>query len=259
MKPMINTAIKAARKAGDIMVRAQERLKDIKVMEKAENDFVTEVDQQAEVEIINILRTAYPSHGILAEESGRDEGDEFCWIIDPIDGTRNFLHGIPHFCVSIALQVKGKIEIGVIYDPMRQELFIAERGSGAHVNNKRMRVAACSRIEKSVLACGFPFRHSDEDKETYFNLFQNMLPQTGDFRRAGAAALDLAYVAAGRLDGFFELRLKPWDMAAGALMVKEAGGLVGALDGSETFLESGNIVAANPKIFKALLQFCRKT
>ena len=256
MNPMTNTAIKAARQAGELMMRAQDRLKDIKVTEKAENDYVTEVDQHAEAVVIETLRKAYPDHGILAEESGHDAGDDFCWVIDPIDGTRNFMHGLPHFCVSIGLQHKGKTELGVIYDPVRQELFVAERGSGAHVNNKRMRVSAHQQIDKSLLATGFPFRHNEKDKQRYFELFNRMLPVCGDFRRAGSAALDLAYVAAGRLDGFFELSLKPWDVTAGALMVKEAGGLLGAFDGSENFLQDGSIIAANPKIFKALLQFC---
>lgn len=254
MHPMINTAVTAARKAGDIMMRAQQRVGDLKFTEKAENDYVTEVDEHAERVIIDVLRTAYPDHGILAEESGADKGDENVWIIDPIDGTRNFLHGFPQFCVSIALQVKGKLEHGVIYDPVRQELFIASRGCGAHVNNKRMRIGKQMKLEKCLIGCGFPFRHSDEDKQTYFNLFNAMLPHCGDFRRAGSAALDLAYVAAGRLDGFIELSLKSWDMAAGSLMIKEAGGLVASTNGSENYLETGHIVAGNPKIFKQLLQ-----
>lgn len=254
MHPMMNTAITAARKAGDLMMRAQERLHDIKIMEKAQNDYVTDIDQQAEQLIIELLRKAYPNHGILGEEGGLERGDEHLWIIDPIDGTRNFIHGFPHFCVSIALQIKDKIEHGVIYDPCRNDLFIATRGAGAYLNNKRMRVSTQLDLSKCLIGCGFPFRHSNADKETYFNFFNNIMPHCSDFRRAGSAALDLAYVANGRLDGFIELSLKPWDMAAGALMVKEAGGLAGSIDGSEDYLKSGNIIAGNPKVFKQLLQ-----
>lgn len=259
MHPIINIAVSAARKAGDLMVQAQERLHDVKVMEKAENDYVTNIDQQAEQIIIETLRKAYPHHSVLGEESGLDSDDsEYLWIIDPIDGTRNFLHGFPHFCVSIALQIKDKVEHGVIYDPIRQDLFIASRGAGAYINNKRMRVSNRIELGKSLIGCGFPFRRSEETKQVYFNLFNAMIPHCGDFRRAGSAALDLAYVATGRLDGFIELSLKPWDIAAGALMVKEAGGLVGSLDGGENYLKTGDIIAGNPKVFKQLLQLANQ-
>lgn len=257
MNPVLNIAIKAARQAGNLMMRAQERLSDIKVIEKSKNDYVTETDQQVEALLIESIRKAYPSHGILAEESGHAPGDDYLWIIDPIDGTRNFFHGFPQFCVSMALQIKGKLEHAVIYDPYRQEIFAASRGAGAHVNSRRIRVSKRANLNECLLGSGFPFRHSDAEKALYFEIVKTFMPHCGDFRRAGSAALDLAYVAAGRLDGFFELSLKPWDMAAGALMIKEAGGLVGDINGGENFLDSGHIVAGNPKIFKQMLQVIR--
>jgi len=256
-EPIVNIAVKAARAAGDIIVRALDRLGQIQVSEKRPNDFVTEIDQQAEKEIIYIIRKAYPQHAILGEESGELAGydeNEFEWIIDPLDGTRNFIHGFPHFAVSIAIRHKGRIEHGVIYDPIRQELFTASRGKGAFLNQRRMRVAARKTLKECLLGTGFPSQCSDEFVENYTRSLTALLPLSGDVRRAGAATLDLAYVACGRLDGFWEMGLKPWDIAAGALLIREAGGLVCDFSGGENWLETGDIVAGNPKILKLLLQ-----
>jgi myo-inositol-1(or 4)-monophosphatase len=252
--PIVNIAIKAARAAGDIIIRACDRLDMVKVTEKAPHDFVTDIDQNAEREIISIIRKAHPNHGILAEESGSISGNDYTWIIDPIDGTRNFMHGFPHFAVSIAISFRGKIEHGVIYDPIRQELFTASRGKGAQINDKRMRISKRVTLEESLLGTGFPFRHSAECVAAQTQSLQTLLPICGDVRRAGAATLDLAYVACGRLDGFWEMGLKPWDLAAGTLMIKEAGGLVCDFSSGEDYLESGNVIAGNPKILKLLLK-----
>lgn len=254
--PIVNIAVQAARAAGNIIMRAADRPDKMKVTEKQPNDYVTEIDQLAEREIINIIRKAHPKHSILAEESGESIGalDESVWIIDPIDGTRNFIHGFPHFAVSIAFSHKGKIENGVIYDPVRQELFTATRGKGAQLNDHRIRVSRHSELNECLLGTGFPSRHSPEYQAAYVNSLQTLIPQAGDIRRAGAATLDLAYVAAGRLDAFWELGLKPWDIAAGSLMIKEAGGLVCDINGSDDYLKSGNIVAGNPKILKLVLK-----
>jgi myo-inositol-1(or 4)-monophosphatase len=253
--PIVNIAVSAARAAGNIIIRAVDRLDTLRVTEKAPHDYVTEIDQQAEREIINIIRKAHPNHSILSEECGELSGDEdYVWIIDPLDGTRNFIHGFPQFAVSIALSVKGKIEHGVIYDPIRQELFTATRGRGAQLNDRRMRVSKRTNLEECLLGTGFPYRHSAPHIKAYTDSLQAILPICGDVRRAGAGTLDLAYVACGRLDGFWEIGLKIWDMAAATLMIKEAGGLVTDFQGSENYLETGNIVAGNPKIMKALFK-----
>lgn len=252
--PIVNIAVQAARAAGNTIMRAADRLDTVKVMEKAPNDFVTETDQLVEQEIIAIIRKAHPNHSILGEEGGKLEGNDSMWIIDPIDGTRNFMHGFPHFAVSIAFSFKGKVEHGVIYDPVRQELFSASKGKGAQLNDRRIRVSKHSRLEECLLGTGFPYRHSPEHQTAYVNSLQELIPLCGDIRRAGSAALDLAYVASGRLDGFWELKLKPWDTAAGTLLIKEAGGLVCDLKGGEDYATSGNVVAANPKILKLLLK-----
>ncbi len=253
---LLNIAIKAARAAGDVIIRAQDRPGKIEISQKQHNDFVTNVDRQAEQAIIAIIQKAYPAHSILGEESGVTAGfnDEYEWIIDPLDGTRNFIHGFPQFCVSIAVKVMGRIEHGVIYDPVRQELFSASRGKGAQLNDHRIRVSTQKALEACLLGTGFPFRHSPEYIAAYISSLTSMLPICGDVRRAGAAALDLAYVAAGRLDGFWEMGLKIWDIAAGVLLIREAGGLLCDFNGAEQYLESGNIIAANPKIMKLLLQ-----
>lgn len=257
--PLVNIAISAARAAGNTITRALDRLDKIVVNEKQPNDYVTEIDQQAEKAIIRTIQKAYPEHSILSEEAGEIEGQQsdYEWIIDPLDGTRNFIHGFPHFSVSIAIRHKGKIEHGVIYDPIRQEMFSASRGKGAQLNDRRIRVSKRKSLEECLLGTGFPFRHAKDLIEPYVQSLLAILPLSGDVRRAGSAALDLAYVACGRLDGFWEMGLQIWDIAAGALLIKEAGGLVCDFEGGETHLTTGNIVAGNPKILKPLLQQIR--
>ena len=256
--PLINIAIQAARNAGNIIMRGLDRLDKIQVSQKQPNDYVTDIDQNAEREIISIIRKAHPNHGILGEESGEISGNDYTWIIDPLDGTRNFIHGFPQFAVSIAVSYKGKVEHGVTYDPVRQELFTASRGKGAQLNDRRIRVSKNKTLEECLLGTGFPYRHSTEAIQSYLKSLSAIIPLSGDVRRAGAATLDLAYVACGRLDGFWEMGLKPWDLAAGALFIKEAGGLVCDFQGAEDFIKTGNVVAGNPKILKLLLQQIKK-
>ena len=257
-EPIINIAVQAARAAGNIIIRASDRLDKIQISEKQPRDYVTEVDQNAEREIINIIRKAHPTHAILGEESGELDGnDDYLWIIDPLDGTRNFIHGFPHFAVSIAFCLKGKIEHGVIYDPVRQELFTASRGKGARLNDHRIRVSKRAQLEDCLLGTGFPHRYSEAHQAAYVESLQSIIPICGDIRRAGAAVLDLAYVASGRLDGFWELKLHPWDIAAGSLMIKEAGGIVCDTEGGDDYMKTGNIIAGNPKILKLLLKTVR--
>ncbi|MBI5448000.1 MAG: inositol monophosphatase [Gammaproteobacteria bacterium] len=253
LHPTLTIALKAARNAGDIILRSLEFLDRITFTTKGVNDYVSEVDRLAEKEIISVIRHSFPHHAILAEETGHHAGDDHVWIIDPLDGTTNFMHGIPHFCVSIALQYKGRIEHGLVYDPVRQEVFSASRGHGAQLNEKRMRVSKVAALNAALLSTGFPYQQYDL-LAPYMKIFQELLPICAGLRRAGSAALDLAYVAAGRHDGFWEFNLKPWDIAAGALLIKEACGLVGDIYGGENYLETGHIVAGNPKLFKQLLQ-----
>lgn len=253
MHPMLNIAVRAARNAGNIIVRAMEHVDRLNITEKSENDFVTEVDKAAEQEIIRTLKNAYPGHAIMAEESGTQGDSEFQWIIDPLDGTTNYLHGFPQFAVSIALKNKQVLDQAVVYDPLRQELFTASRGRGAHLNNRRIRVTSRRSLEGALLGTGFPFKQQ-EDLDTYLATFKALFPMTSGIRRAGSAALDLAYVAAGRLDGFWELGLNPWDMAAGALLIEEAGGFISDFAGGKNFMQSGNVIAANPKVHKAMLE-----
>ncbi|MFL9879087.1 inositol monophosphatase family protein [Herbaspirillum rhizosphaerae] len=250
--PMLNTAIKAARRAAAVINRASFDVSLLKVTKKQHNDFVTEVDKAAEDAIIEVLKTAYPDHAILAEESGpsanlHDE-NENVWIIDPLDGTTNFIHGFPQYCVSIALQQRGIITQAVVYDPTRNDLFTASKGAGAYLNEKRIRVSKRDKIADGLIGTGFPFRDMDGLNE-YMKMFKIMTESCAGLRRPGAAALDLAYVAAGRLDGFFEKGLKPWDIAAGSLLVTEAGGLVGTFKGEADYLYKGDVLAGNPKIF----------
>lgn len=253
MHPMLNIAIQAARNAGKIIVRFMDRLDTIDVREKSRNNFVTIVDQLSEQEIIQTIQNLYPDHAILAEESGKISGNEdSLWIIDPLDGTTNFIHGFPQFSVSIAFLHRGRLEVAVVYDPVRQELFTATRGEGAQLDNRKIRVSQCKKLSSALIGTGFPFKQSHHFK-SYLNTFEAIFPETAGVRRAGSAALDLAYVAAGRLDGFWEISLKEWDMAAGILLVKEAGGLVGDFHDEDNYMDSGNLVAANPKIYKSLL------
>ena len=257
MHPMLNIAIRAARAAGDLIVREIDRVDDISVDSKGKNDFVSEVDKKAEQVIINTIQQSYPEHAFLGEETGKSGESEFIWIIDPLDGTTNFLHNFPHYAVSIALEHKGRLDQAVIYDPLRQELFTASRGKGAQLNNKKIRVSAQIKLEAALLGTGFPFR-SGQDIEIFIDSFRKLYPQVAGIRRAGSAALDLAYVACGRLDGFWEYNLKAWDIAAGALLVQEAGGINSELSGGTNFLTSGNIISANPKILKAMLKHIGK-
>ncbi len=253
--PILNIAVNAARAAGNIIVRALDRLDTIHISQKKPNDFVTDIDQKAEQEIIGIIRKAHPNHAILGEESGETAGKDYTWIIDPIDGTRNFIHGYPQFAVSIGIRHKDKIEHGVIYDPVRQELFTASRGKGARLNDKRIRVSKRTELKDCLLATGFTFQEASKASfAAHLRTLETLFPLCGDIRRPGAATLDLAYVACGRLDGFWEAGLKIWDIAAGILLIKEAGGLVCDFDGGEDYLTSGNTVVGNPKILKLLLK-----
>jgi len=254
MNHNINIPIRAARRAGAVIIRYLEQRKDLKVDIKGKNDFVSEVDRQAEAEIIDVLRKAYPNDAILAEESGEHETDsDYQWIIDPLDGTTNFLHGHPYFSISIALKYKERLEQAVIYDPLRDELYTGIRGKGALLNDRRMRVSGLNGLQGALLGTGFPFK-IPHHFECYMNTFKALHPQVSDIRRAGSAALDLAYVAAGRLDGFWEIGLQKWDFAAGVLLIQEAGGLVSDFSGGQHYLKTGNIVAGSPKVFKGILQ-----
>ena len=251
---MLNTAVKAARKAAAIITRASYDVDKLTIRSKQKNDFVSEVDHAAEEAIIGVLRDAYPDHGFLAEESGESEPErEFVWVIDPLDGTTNFLHGVPQYCVSIALLQKGVAQQAVVFDPNRNELFTATKGVGAYLNDRRIRVSRLDKLDDALVGTGFPFREYVNVDE-YLRMLKNVMGNTAGVRRPGAAALDLAWVGAGRMDAFWEIGLSPWDMAAGALIVREAGGLVADLAGNEGYMESGRIVASNGKIFAAFLK-----
>ena len=259
MQPMLNIALTAARKAGQIILRASEELDIVRVEKKGKNDFVSEVDRRAEQELIYHIHKAHPDHSIMAEEAGLIEGNrgasDHTWIIDPLDGTTNFLRGIPHYAISIACSHKGKLEHGLIYDPIRDEIFSASRGRGAQLNGRRIRVSKLKDLDGAIIGTGIPFLgHLDSDLPAYCRTLEAIASQSAGIRRAGSAALDLAYVAAGRLDAFWESGLQEWDVAAGALLVQEAGGLVGDFKGGSNFLTGGEIVAGNPKCFKAVLQ-----
>ena len=260
LHPMLNVAIKAARAAGAIINHAALDLESVRVSAKQSNDFVTEVDQAAEQTIIETLLTAYPGHGIWAEESGRQHGaqdSEFVWIIDPLDGTTNFIHGFPVYCVSIALAVKGKVEQAVVYDPTRNDLFCATKGRGAYLNDRRLRVAKRIRLKECLVSTGFPYRPEDKI-QPFLALMGEMMQHCAGVRRPGSAALDLAYVAAGFSDAFFETGLQPWDVAAGSLLITEAGGLIGNYTGESDFLEQHECMAANPKIYGQLVPILSK-
>jgi myo-inositol-1(or 4)-monophosphatase len=250
-QPMLNTAIRAARLAGDLILRSADKVDQLRVDQKGRNDYVSEVDRMAEREIINIIKTAYPDHGILAEESGAHEGNDYIWIIDPLDGTTNFLHGFPQYAVSIALKHKGKLEVGVIYDPLRDELFTAKRGGGAMLNNRKLRVTQPNSLKGALLGTGFPFK-TDTHLDAYTGMFRALTTECSGIRRAGSAALDLAYVAAGRLDGYWEIGIMEWDMAAGILLIKEAGGVVTDFSFNDNYVESGNVIAGSPKMHQLM-------
>jgi myo-inositol-1(or 4)-monophosphatase len=260
LHPMLNVAIKAARAAGAIINRAALDIEAVRITAKQTNDFVTEIDHASEDAIITTLLDAYPNHGILAEETGSSRGNpssDHIWIIDPLDGTTNFIHGFPVYCVSIALQVKGRIEQAVVYDPTRNDLFCATRGRGAFLNDRRIRVSKRTRMQECLISTGFPFRPGDQFKE-YMHMLTDMMPKCAGIRRPGAAALDLAYLAAGFTDAFFEKGLSPWDAAAGALLVTEAGGLIGNFTGESDFLDHRECMAANPKVYAQLIPILHK-
>lgn len=261
MEPMLNIALRAARKAGEYIERSLERVDLVVIEEKSRNDFVSEVDRQSEQEIIYHLKKSYPDHCFEGEESGvtGNPDSEYRWIIDPLDGTTNFLHNIPHFAISIACLHKGQILHAVVLDPMRREEFTASRGKGATLNDRRIRVSPRRDLDGALIGTGVPFNgFAFEHIDPYLSCMREVAGQTAGIRRAGSAALDLAYVAAGRFDGFWEMNLKQWDIAAGILLVKEAGGMVSDFKGGATYLESGNIVCAGPKVFKPLLQIVGK-
>lgn len=249
--PILNIAINAAHIAGDLMRQEFHNVASIPVTQKARHDYVTEIDRSSEKQIVREIKRYHPDHSILGEESGVDGESDFQWIIDPLDGTSNYLHGIPHFCISIALQVKGRTEHAVVYDPMRDEMFSASRGGGAHLNNTRIRVSKRNSLDTAILATAFPFRQRGQ-MATYTGIFSDVFKKIEDIRRNGAAALDLAWVGAGRMDAYFEIGLKPWDVAAGALIVREAGGVVTDFDGNDNVEESNTILAAPYKLMTPL-------
>jgi myo-inositol-1(or 4)-monophosphatase len=252
-QPLVNVAVKAARKAGEVIIRSLNRIESLKVTAKGQNDFVTEVDKAAERTIMEEILRLYPSHAFLAEESGVTGESETVWIVDPLDGTTNFLHGFPTFAVSIACQIRGRLEHAVIYDPMRGEIFSASRGQGAHLENYRIRVSKQKELEGALIATGFPYRENVRYADPYLAMLKTIMGQAAGVRRPGSAALDLAYVAAGRVDGFWEIGLSPWDTAAGTLLIQEAGGHIGTLTGGE-YKQGGHLVAGTPKVYAALLE-----
>jgi myo-inositol-1(or 4)-monophosphatase len=252
MHGMVNIAVRAARRAGEVMIRHMNQLESLQVVEKSRGDFVTQVDQAAEAAIIEVIKDHYPEHSILAEESGATGEHEYQWIIDPLDGTTNYLHGFPQFCVSIGVARNGEVEHGVVYDPLRQEIFSASRGQGAQLDGRRIRVSKRTTLQASLVATGFPYRANLVHIERYVNMLRAVMLESSGVRRPGSAALDLCYVAAGRVDAFFELGLSKWDIAAGALIIREAGGRISDFRGGDGYLESGNVVAGNPKTYAAL-------
>ncbi len=256
MHALLNVAVMAARRAGDTLVRKQKNLDKLKVEEKGFNDFVSDADRAAEQAVISTVQKHYPDHAFLAEESGVSGDSDHVWIIDPLDGTTNFLHGMPIFAVSIGVQVRGRIEHACVYDPMRQELFTASRGDGAQLDGHRIRVSGRTQLARALVGTGFPFRQADLDFTPYMNMLTKVIRNTSGVRRPGAAALDLCYVAAGRLDAFFETGLSPWDTAAGSLIIREAGGIISGLDGSENFLETGHVLCGTPKVYAEMAKVC---
>lgn len=257
MHPFVNTAVRAVRSAANVIMRGYRRLDLVKVRRKDTKDFATDIDEESEETIIHILRTAYPSHSFLSEECGKQGHDEHQWIIDPLDGTINFMHGLPHFCISVALSFRGRIEHAVIYDPVRDDLFTATRGEGAQCNNHRLRVSGRSVLQDCLMGTGASPQLTPELRDSYYASFAAVAKECISVRRNGAAALDLAYTASGILDGCWILGLKIWDIAAGSLLIREAGGLITDIQGAEDYLKTGSIVTANPKLFKMFIKFLR--
>lgn len=256
MQPLLNIAVRAARRAGDLIVRNIDRVPTLNVRSKSRNDFVSEVDHMAERDIVETIRRTHPDHGFLGEEGGRSGGDEFVWIIDPLDGTTNFLHGFPTFAVSVACEHRGRLEHAVVYDPMRQELYTASRGDGAQLDGRRIRVSKQPGLEGALIGTGFPYRANAQWIDEYLAMLKAVMQQTAGIRRPGAASLDLAYVAAGRIDGFWEIGLNAWDTAAGTLLITEAGGHIGTLSGGE-YRQGGNVIAGTPKVYEAMVECLR--
>jgi myo-inositol-1(or 4)-monophosphatase len=252
MHALLNVAVMAARRGGDTLIRNLNKLDKIKVELKGRNDFVSDVDRAAERAVIETILKHYPDHAILAEESGGQGESEYLWVIDPLDGTTNYLHGFPVFAVSVGLMVGGRLEHGCVYDPMRQELFTASRGQGAELDGHKIRVSGCKSLDRALLGTGFPFRDSGIGLDPYLSMLAKAIRETAGVRRPGAAALDLCYVAAGRLDGFWETGLSKWDLAAGALIIREAGGIISSLDGGEDFMETGHVLTGTPKIYTGM-------
>ena len=253
MHPLVNIAVGAARRAGEVIVRNLDRVGGVTVSEKSRNDFVSEVDRAAEQALIATIRKSYPDHGFLAEESGSHDGGDYTWIIDPLDGTTNFLHGFPQFAVSVACRHRDRMEVGVVLDPLRGELFTAARGEGAQLDGRRLRVTQRPGLDGALIGTGFPFRENRRWLKPYLLMLEHVMDNTAGVRRPGAASLDLAYVAAGRLDGFWEVGLAPWDTAAGNLLITEAGGRVGTLTGGD-YCDGGNLVAGSPRVYVALIE-----
>jgi len=256
MHPLLNVAVMSARRAGSALIKKMVNLDKLKVEQKGHNDYVSDADLAAEKAIINCILKHYPDHAILAEESGVQGESDTVWIIDPLDGTTNYLHGFPVFAVSIGVQINGRMEHAVVYDPLRQELFTASRGQGAHLEGRRIRVSGQKQLDRALVGTGFPYRQAEKEIDPYLKMLGKVVRSTSGVRRPGAAALDLAYVAAGRLDAFWETGLAPWDLAAGTLLIREAGGMVSGLDGSEGFLDSGHILTGTPKIYRDLAKLC---
>ncbi|NNC76418.1 MAG: inositol monophosphatase [Woeseiaceae bacterium] len=256
MHALLNVAIMAAHSAGDILIRKMNNLGKLNVEKKGRNDYVSDADHAAEKAVMHTVQKHYPDHAFLAEESGVTGESDVIWIIDPLDGTTNYLHSFPVFAVSIAVQVKGKIEHAVVHDPLRQELFTASRGEGAQLDGRKIRVSRRDLLENALIGTGFPYRQAQTELDPYLSMLGKIITHTSGVRRPGAAALDLAYVAAGRLDAFWETGLAPWDLAAGGLIIREAGGIVSGLDGSESYLDTGHVLCGNPKIYAALAKLC---
>ena len=256
MHPLLNVAVMAARRAGHTLIKKMVNLEKLKVEQKGHNDYVSDADHAAEKAVIDCIHKHYPDHAILAEESGASGESDTVWIIDPLDGTTNYLHGFPVFAVSIGVQEKGRMEHAVVYDPLRQELFTASRGIGAQLDGRKIRVSGLKNLDRALIGTGFPFRQADSEISPYLKILSKIIRNTTGVRRVGAAALDLCYVASGRLDGFFETGLAPWDLAAGSLIIREAGGIISGLDGSENFLDTGHVLTGTPRIYRALAKLC---